>query len=155
MTRTANDHTFVIERDFNHARNLVFFAFASHEAKKAWFGDTETWIVEEYTFDFREGGREYYRGRPSPNGPVIENDTRYIQIVPDERIIISYPMWLDGKMITVSQQTLEFTDVDGGTHLKLREQIVFLDGSDHLDNRIEGTKGLLEGLAAYLDKTHV
>lgn len=154
MTRTANDHTIVIERDFAHPPSLVFFAFSTLEAKRAWFGDSDGWTTEDYSFDFREGGREYYRGRPGKDGPVIENDTRYIQIVPDERIIISYPMWMNGTMITVSQQTLEFFATESGTHLKLREQILFLDGSDHLEGRIKGTEGLMDALGAWLDKTH-
>ncbi len=151
MTRSANDHTFVIEREFAHPRPFVFFAFSDQQAKNAWFGDSETWTVETYEMDFREGGKETYVGRPGKDGPEVRNDTVYFQIVPDERIIISYAMRIDGKMITVSLQTLEFSDTDSGTHLKLREQIVFLDGSDHLEDRIRGTEGILYTLGQWLD----
>lgn len=151
MTRTANDHTFVIEREFPHPRSLLFLAFSNQAAKSAWFGDSENWTVETYALDFREGGTETYVGRPGPDGPEIRNDVLYYQIVPDERIIISYSMHADGKMITVSLQTLEFSDTASGSRLKLREQIVFLDGCDHFDQRIAGTEGLLDTLGSWLD----
>ena len=151
MTRTANDHTFVIERDFAHPRSFLFFAFADQSAKSAWFGDTANWTVETYELDFREGGKETYVGRPGTDGPEVRNDVLYYQIVPDERIIISYSMHIDGKMITVSLQTLEFSDTANGSRLKLREQIVFLDGSDHLEDRIRGTEGILFTLGQWLD----
>jgi hypothetical protein len=49
-----------------------------------------------------------------------------------------------------SIELVESTD-GKSTLLRLTEQIAYLDGPDHNDNRIEGTRGMLERLGADLD----
>ena len=59
---------------------------------------------------------------------------------------------MDGQRISVSVATLEFIPADNGTRLILTEQGAYLDGLDTSAQREEGTRGLLDALATYLEK---
>jgi uncharacterized protein YndB with AHSA1/START domain len=74
----------------------------------------------------------------------------YHDIVPNERILYTYEMTLDGKRISVSVATIEFRPEGSGTRLKLTEQGVYLDGFDNPDVREKGTRDLLEALGKWL-----
>jgi len=151
MTLMITPATFVCERGFDHPAALVYWAFANEEAKRVWFGGEGRIEVAYHTLDFREGGTESWRGRPH-GAAWMTNDTTFIETRPDERIILSYVMTMDGALFTVSQQVLEFTArADGGSHLKLTEQILFIDRTDHLAQRTEGTQDMLDRLNAFLN----
>ena len=55
--------------------------------KRQWFAEGEGWRIDEYGLDFRVGGREHGRFR-SGNGPETRNETVYLDIVPDRRIVM-------------------------------------------------------------------
>jgi hypothetical protein len=61
---TVTHGTFTLERTFPMSRQAVFDAWASREAKNAWFGEGDDFLeaVEEYTLEFRVGGRERLAG---------------------------------------------------------------------------------------------
>ncbi|MGN6208543.1 SRPBCC domain-containing protein [Asticcacaulis sp.] len=149
--RAAKPETFTLERDYDHPVSLLFWAFTSLEAKRAWYGGEGTWEVTRHTMDFEVGGWEHWRGRPNPDAPWMTNDGLYLDILPDERIIHQYNMTMDGRLFTVSQQVLEFSTRGSGSHLKLVEQILFIDGVDHLEDRIGGTRDMMDKLDAYLN----
>ena len=152
---TAVHETFVIERIYNHSPATVFAAFANPAAKKTWFGGPPEW-ESAVSMEFRVGGRETSRGGPK-GGTVHSFDSRYMDIVPDERIVFAYDMHLDDKHISVSLTTVEFKRHDGGkaTRLLFTEQGVYLDGYDNAGQRVEGTEGLLNQLGAALDSGRV
>ena len=85
-------------------------------------------------------------------GPPGTNDTIYFQIVENERIVYAFHMIHGGEALTSSLATIELIQRDGGTLLRLTEQIAYLNGSEHHDNRIEGTRGLLERLATEVER---
>jgi uncharacterized protein YndB with AHSA1/START domain len=151
--RSANHHTFIIEREFAYPPSLVFFAYSNPEAKKVWFRGPEDWDRGEASHDFRVGGREKSSGGPKGQW-TSTYDSEYLEIVPDARIINAFMMYIDGKPLTASLATTEFKPSAKGTKLVFTEQIVFLDGSDHLENRIEGTEGMFNNLEAYINRTH-
>jgi len=64
MSQSTVQHgTFVIERDFPQPPVRVFAAWASPEAKAAWFsGPAGKWTALERRLDFRIGGAERLRG---------------------------------------------------------------------------------------------
>lgn len=145
-TRAAVHSTFRIERAYAAPPARVFRAFAETEAKRRWFVEGEGWEVFEYTADFRVGGHEYsrfsFRG-----GPAIENETVFLDIVPDERLIFAYRMAMAGAPMSASLTTIELIPQGSGTLLVQTEQGAYLDGADDGTGREEGWRHLLDRLA--------
>jgi uncharacterized protein YndB with AHSA1/START domain len=148
--QSARHATFTIERTFAAPPALVFRAFADPGAKAKWFGGPKEWDKTREEFDFRVGGRERSSGGPK-GGTKHTFDAVYQDIVPDTRIVYSYSLELDDKRISVSLATIEFVASGKGTKLTLTEQGVFLDGYDDAGMREQGTRGLLDKLAASLE----
>ncbi|MEO5805617.1 SRPBCC family protein [Devosia sp.] len=139
MTERSLVHsTFTIERSYAAAPAKVFDAWASKEAKAKWFpvGDT---------FDFREGGREYQKG-DGPDGSTFVFDVLYHDIVPNERIVYTYEMQMNGKRISVSVATVDIRAAGTGTKLIVTEMGVYLDGLDTREMRERGTAELMDAL---------
>ncbi len=87
-----------------------------------------------------------------PGGPVHTYNGLYQDIVPNERIVMSYEMYLGEARISVSLGTTEFKPDGKGTKLVYTEQVVFLDGYDSCSAREEGTRALFDNLAAALER---
>lgn len=151
--RTVVHATFVIERSYPAAPARVFAAWADPTAKSRWFAGPDEWQAGPHELDFRVGGREQVSGGP-PGGPVHTFDACYHDIVPNERIISSYDMYLDGTRISSSLATVEFIADDAGTRLIYTEQGAFLDGHDAPAERERGTAELLDALGAALAAEH-
>jgi uncharacterized protein YndB with AHSA1/START domain len=153
MTQRSVIHAiFTLERTYPHALERVYAAFATAEGKARWFhGRPGEWEVLEQAFDFREGGEERLAGRWS-TGKVSDFKARYLDIVPGERIVYVYEMWIDGTKISASLASLEFKPVAGGTRLKVTEQGAFLDGYDDAGSREHGTGILLDLVGQSLEK---
>jgi uncharacterized protein YndB with AHSA1/START domain len=149
--RCVTHATFVIERTYDAAPARVFAAWATPEAKRRWFGGPEDWERGRYELDFRVGGRERASGGPA-DGPVHVYDACYQDIVPNERIIISYDMHLGDKRISVSLATVELKPAGKGTRLVFTEQGAFLDGFDDPRLRERGTADLLDALGKELER---
>ncbi len=155
-TRSVTHHSFTIERDLPHAPGRVFAAWADPKAKSAWFAaqnDLYTVTIREH--DFRVGGKERVRGDWKA-GKVSDFRCVYHDILPDRRIAYVYDMYVNDEKLSVSLATIEFepAKVGGkaGTKLILTEQGAYLDGNqDGGPGREQGTKGLVEALARYLD----
>jgi len=147
--RSTHHSTFVIERTYAAAPAWVFNAWADPAAKARWFVGPEEWMKAGHELDFRVGGRERLSSHP-PGGPVHIFDARYYDIVPDQRIVYSYDMHLDGARISVSLATVEFKPEGAGTRMTFTEQAVFLDGYDDPAGRERGTRALLDNLDAEL-----
>jgi uncharacterized protein YndB with AHSA1/START domain len=153
MTARSTTHaTFVIERNLDFSPKFVFRAWADPKAKARWLAGPQEWSREKYGLDFRVGGHEYQSGGPS-DGPTHHYNATYQDIVQDERIIYVFDMHLDDKRITVSLATVEFKPAGAGTRMIFTEQIVFLDGFDHLPERKEGTEAMLDNLEAELKRS--
>ena len=147
--RTLVHDTMVIERTYSRTRERVFAAWRDPAIKRQWFLEGEGWRIEEYGLDFRVGGREHGRFRFG-NGPETRNETVYLDIVPDRRIVMAYTMAVDGKNISASLGTVEFEAAGAGTRLVYTEQGAFFEGGDGPSSRKQGWNELLERLAATL-----
>ncbi|HJQ01671.1 MAG TPA: SRPBCC family protein [Jatrophihabitans sp.] len=150
MNRTVVHDTFVIDRNYSASPARVFAAFADPAKKKQWFGDPDIEQNAPHVIDFRVGGRETLAG--AAGGASFSYEVLYQDIVEDSRIVYSYEMTMDGRRISVSVATLEFLADGDKTRLILTEQGAYLDGLDTAAQREEGTRGLLEALASYLEK---
>jgi uncharacterized protein YndB with AHSA1/START domain len=152
MSRTVVHDTFVIDRSYPASPARVFTAFADPATKKEWWGDEDIEKNAPHVIDFRVGGRESMAGDVPGGGASFSYDAMYQDIVENSRIVYSYEMTMDGRRISVSVATLEFLAQDDGTRLVLTEQGAYLDGLDTSAQREEGTRGLLDALASYLEK---
>jgi uncharacterized protein YndB with AHSA1/START domain len=150
MTERSVTHaTFVIERSYHAAPARAFAAWSVPAAKARWFAGPDDWESGRYELEFRVGGRERASGGP-PGGPVHTYEARYHDIVPDQRIVATYDMYLDGTRISVSLATVEFRPEGAGTRLVFTEQGAFLDGYDNPAQRERGTRDLLDALGTEL-----
>jgi uncharacterized protein YndB with AHSA1/START domain len=137
--------TFRLERTYPVPPKRAFAAWASAEAKAQWFDGPEGWDLYERSLDFRTGGEERLWGK-HPSGKVSDFRARYFEVIPGERIIYGYDMYVDGVKLSVSLATIEFKPARDGTRLVMTEQGAFLDGYDDAAGREEGTRWLLEKL---------
>ena len=151
MTERSITHaSFKIERRLSASPQQVFAAWADPAAKAAWFRGPEE-RGQKYSLDFKLGGTEHSSGEV--NGRTTYTYDAVIQnIVPNERIVYSYHMSIDGKSISVSLSTVELSPDGAGTKMRYTETEVFLDGLDKVEYREHGTKDLLDKLDRELTK---
>ncbi|MFZ1154124.1 MAG: SRPBCC family protein [Solirubrobacteraceae bacterium] len=148
--RSAVHATFVIERTYDATPARVFKAWAEPEAKASWFGP-KVLTNGGHELDFKVGGEEHLRVL-TPDGATYLFDSRYEDIVPEERIVYAYDMHKDDARISVSLTTVVLEPSGAGTKLTFTEQGVFLDGHDTPAEREHGTGELLDNLGAELGK---
>ena len=147
---TVAHETFVIERIYNVPVAETFRAWADPTLKARWFAGSAEALGAGYELDFRVGGREVNRGGP-PGGPVYTFESEFRDIIPEQRIVYTNEMYADETRISVSVATVQFRSHGATTQLILTEQGVFLDDHDTVAQREEGTRSLLESLAAILN----
>ncbi|MEU3878165.1 SRPBCC domain-containing protein [Streptomyces sp. NPDC029704] len=139
----------------------VFRAFADPGVRRRWFrlpGSGAT-----YAHDFRVGGGETASSTFATfamEPQQLAYRSRYLDIVPDRRIVYVYESHVDGVLRWTSLVTVELradTDADADadeTVLTWTEQVAFVapegDGSDDLLHVRGGTRLRLNGLAAAL-----
>jgi uncharacterized protein YndB with AHSA1/START domain len=145
--------TFVVERSYPQPPERVFGAFAQPARKRRWYaeGDHE---IQEFEMEFRVGGGErlHYRfkeGHPIA-GSEINNESTYQDIVPDNRIVSTQKMALNGKPVNINVVTSEFLPSGTGTNLVLTVQGTFIDWPDGAKMVEQGWRGLVERLGKEL-----
>ncbi|HWB48348.1 MAG TPA: SRPBCC family protein [Stellaceae bacterium] len=144
--RSVVHAVFSLERTYDAAVARVWAAFTDAAAKEKWFaGPAARWEMLERRMDVRPGGRERLKGRWE-GGVVSTFDAVYHDVIPHERLVYSYEMYLADKKISVSLATVELTADRGQTTVKVTEQGAFLDGYDDAGSREHGTGHLLEAL---------
>ena len=145
------DHRdFTIVRTYSYSPAQVFDAWADPEKKKLWFGEAPGFSDVKNTQDFREGGRDHNSAKHA-DGWSSTFDSEYISIVPNERIVYTYGMTLDGVPLSGSVTSVTFEALDGGTLMTFTEHGVFLDNPEDAVLREEGTKGILDAFGTALD----
>jgi uncharacterized protein YndB with AHSA1/START domain len=150
MTSSTVTHdTFVIARTYEAPVAHVFRAWADPDRKARWFAGSAEALGNGYELDFRVGGREVNRGGP-PDGPVYTYSAQFRDIVVDRRIVSTSEMFAGNSLISVTVATVEFRGSGATTDLVLTEQGAFLDGQETAAQREEGTRSLLDSLAAWL-----
>jgi len=130
----------VIDREFAAPPEAVFQAWADPEAKRRW-ADCHAEHGTEFRLDFRLYGRESHRV-VHPDGRVQEVEKVFFDIEAPRRIVFSYDIRLDGRCLSVSLVTVEFSASRRGTRMVYTEQLAYLDGHEDRAQRMQGT---LEG----------
>lgn len=139
---TTMHESFTIERVYPACREHVWSAWSMPARKAKWFGG------DDHGLDFRVGGREHSSFRNEMGEHV--NETRYFDIVENERIVMAYSMAMNGRVHTVSLATIRFEDEGGGTRLIFTEQMCVIPPSDDVEGRRHGWGALLDGLEGFL-----
>ena len=144
MTERSIAHgSFTVTRSYPAKPSRVFKAWANPEFKRKWFGSPKE-ADPTSIFEFRVGGREYNAGKFGND--TFTFDVRYQDIVPDQRIIYTYEMTMNGQRISVSLATIEIEPEGDGTRMTVVEHGAFLDGLDNVRQREEGTNALMDAL---------
>jgi len=150
MTPAVIHDDFTIERTYPTTAARVFRALSDPTKKRRWFAEGEGFVVDSYTLDFQVGGFERTRFRFG-DGPPMTNDTVYLDIVPEQRLVFAYWMTVAGAPLSSSLGTMELVPVPGGTLLRFTEHTAYLDGNDGSAARKQGSLEQLEALARELD----
>jgi len=105
--RKVEHGSFVIERLIDAPPSRVYAAFSTAEGKERWLSGPKT-KVQTREFDFRVGGRERlfceWAEGTHPNLPGVRTSdfrAEYLDIVPGERIVYVYEMYLGESKISV------------------------------------------------------
>lgn len=121
-SRSVVHATFDLERTYDAPVARVWKAFSDASAKAKWFaGSSGKWQVLERQMDVRVGGRELLKGRWQ-SGLVTTFDAVYHDVIPNERLVYSYQMFMDERKISVSLATLQLEAQGTRTMLKVTEQ---------------------------------
>lgn len=148
--------TFTIERRYDASPARVFRAYSDPAAFRRWFVDGEGWTIHEWDNDFRVGGHAGGRFRfGDESNDTWFNDTDYLDIVPDRRIILAYVM---GRLVggekqraSASLATTELVADGAGTRLIYTEQGAYFEGADDIAGREHGCTEMLGNLARELE----
>ncbi|RYE87010.1 MAG: polyketide cyclase [Hyphomicrobiales bacterium] len=148
MTERSIAHgSFTVTRSYPASPARVFKAWSNPEYKRKWFGSPKADNPEDI-FEFRVGGREYNAGKMGND--IFTFDVRYQDIVPDQRIVYTYEMTMNGDRISVSLATIEIEPEGTGSRMTVVEHGAFLDGLDTVRQREEGTNALIDALGKSL-----
>jgi uncharacterized protein YndB with AHSA1/START domain len=144
--------TCVVERSFSHPPNVVFQALSDGDKVRQWMGPREGSVLVDFQSDFREGGLQTLKYQMGPKTPipgvVINNEARFLCIVPDERIVMASTMKRDEWLFSASLVTFELLVTEKGTDIIITHQGAFLEGSDGPTMRHQGWNVLADRLAA-------
>ncbi|MEU5080847.1 MULTISPECIES: SRPBCC domain-containing protein [Streptomyces] len=153
----ARHGTFFVDKDFTVPRAEVFRGFAEPSLRRRWFRLPGPSGTAGHDLDFRVGGGE------SAGNVFVSGDTeerlayrsRFLDIVPDTRIVYVYEAEVDGVRRWISLVTVELTDDPAGCRLTWTEQYTWLvptgDGEHDAAHLRGGTRLLLNGLSTVVN----
>jgi uncharacterized protein YndB with AHSA1/START domain len=146
--------TFTIVRTYDASVEHLYEAWADPKLKNKWFAGPERWTELERTNDFRVGGVDISHGRHVGN---IESKcvATYHAIVPNERIVFVYDMYVNGALVSVTLGTAAFAAKGRSAQLSYTEQSVYFDtpfgpAAQGPAGRKQGTEQLMDQLARAL-----
>ena len=155
METTTKSPDFVISRELDAPRELVWKCFTDPERMKQWWGP-KGFTAPVCEIDFRVGGKFLYCMR-TPDGQEGWNAGEYYEIVPHEKIVSSmYFSDSKGNRIEAAELGIEHEAIEGAYDVTLFEDIgngqtkLTFIGNDTMQNAIKS--GQLEGWNETLDK---
>lgn len=109
-----------IDRDFAASPAAVFAAWTTPEHFARWFGGKDVEVPVD-TLDFiAEPGRTWHARMVLPNGTTIEWTGRFIEVVPDERLVFTLTDRPDEPV--QAEVVVELTAIPTGTRMHFTQQ---------------------------------
>ena len=141
--------TLIFERTIPATPDRVFAAYTELAERMQWGAPSESTALIYERSNFVEGGEDVFRCGPKSN-PNIQGTTRYLDIVPNQRIVSSETIAMDGHRLCASLSTLELNPDGDETILKVTIQLVSFVGQDMIQGHERGTNASLDNLVQYL-----
>jgi uncharacterized protein YndB with AHSA1/START domain len=146
MTDRSIEHsTIVIERTYDASPARVFAAWSDKEALLRWGRPGDGWDAAIDRFEFKVDGTSLSWFGPE-GGDRFVSQSRYLDIVQDQRIVTVGAMTTGETRIFVGMLTVEFHAVGRRCRMVMTEQGAFLDGHDVPANHQAGWSAMLDNL---------
>lgn len=142
--------TIKLTQSFPVSRTRLFKALTSTQEREIWGrpdSETEIRILES---DVRTGGSE--TGVCGPTGDMRWRTKVFYHLVETDRMILfTEELWEDGTLLTVALITYDMAaDGDGGSRLRLTDQVTSFFGADAAHGHRSGYTLALKNLKALL-----
>jgi uncharacterized protein YndB with AHSA1/START domain len=144
--------TITLQHAYSAPLERVFSEFADAVARARWSAPSPDELIYDEA-DFRIGGKDVFRCGPKGD-PKFRGETRYLDIVPNVRVVSSETVDVDGQRHAVALTTLDFEPTGDGTNLTVTIQMVSFVGPDMIHGYESGNKSALKSLSRHLTKIH-
>lgn len=134
-----------ISKTFPVPAAAVFAAWSGEAAQRAWGDPGPDWQMRFERFRFTVGESDICHF-----GPSYLNENRYLEILPEKRIVYASLLRTAGTLTFAGTVTVMFEQVKDGTRMRLVEHGVYFDGHDKVDDHDEGWRSMLEAMEVYL-----
>lgn len=148
MNNKLRHTTIKLEHSYSASLERVFSEFADPVARARWSAPSDDALIYDEA-DFRVGGKDVFRCGPKGD-PKFRGETRYLDIVPNARVVSSETVDIDGQHLAVALTTLDFEPTGDGTMLTVTVQIVSFVGPDMIHAYESGNKSALKNLSLHL-----
>lgn len=146
MTHRSMVHgTSTMERTYAASPARVFRAWEDPEVRRIWGSPSDEVEIFNEAADFRVGGEDVQLCMVGGEA-VARVAGRYLDIVPDKRILYSESISEGATLLGASLVSVEFLAAGSGTRLVLTLQTVAVDGSDLLEGVAAGWTSALDRL---------
>lgn len=148
-TKTAEKTSLEIKRFINAPRDRVYAAWTDPVQLKEWWGPKEVRTLK-IVADIRIGGK-YRWTLINQEGEEMSVFGEYRELVPEKKVVFTWK-WDDDEVWEnyTSEVSVEFSDRDGGTELKLTH--VQLPSEESRDRHNVGWNGVLDRLEKFVSK---
>lgn len=141
--------TVELTREFARPIDVVFKAWSSEEAQRAWGDPGEDWRMTFEQFRFHVGETDICRFGPK-GGPQYMNENRYLAIEPEERIVYSTSLRTPDHLNFAGTVAVTFESTGRGTRMRLIEQGLYFDGEGDVAGHRAGWQSMLDALELFL-----
>lgn len=140
-----------ITRTFAAPAAAAFAAWSQQAAQETWGDPGPDWQMRFERFGFAVGESDLCRFGPG-GGPVYLNENRYLQILPETRIVYASLLREDGTLTFSGTVVVTFEAIPEGTRMRLVEQGTYFDGRDRVEDHRAGWRAMLEAMGRYLQQ---
>jgi uncharacterized protein YndB with AHSA1/START domain len=137
--------TLVLHRSYAASPARVFRAWADPAARLRWGPPSDGVAMVYDAADFRVGGQDVSRcGTPGLLEYRVE--VRYLDILPDQRIVMSETVAQDGQILSAALITVELAADGTGTRLAFTDQVAAIGGPEMIAGSRAGWNAALDNL---------